>query len=179
MKLKYLQNLPAIGVSLDFETHRMQPGLKAPPGVVGAVSWFEEGPTIKGAVPGEDSESNLKIILDLFMEIAQDSNRVLIGANIAMFDILVAARELAKRGIDAMPVIYKMLDEGRVYDIQIAQALHDIANGHLGIDPRTNAPIINPETGIRGRYSLAYCTELLLDRKDAKQNAQTKSVRRI
>lgn len=174
MHLKHIQNLASNGISLDFETHRLQPGLKAPPAVVGSISWFEEGPAIKGALPGEDSESNLKIILDLFQEVAADSERVLIGANIAMFDLLVAARELAKRGIDIMPDMFKMLSEGRVFDIQIAQALHDIANGILGLDPRTNMHIINPETGVRGRYSLAYCTEILLDRKDAKQNAQYK-----
>lgn len=174
MLLKYLQNLPHNSISLDLETARLQPGLKAPPAVVGSISWFEEGPSIKGALPGDDSESNLNIILDLFQEIAADQNRVLIGANIAMFDLLVIARELQKKGVDAMPLIYKMLEEGRVMDIQIVQALHDIANGHLGIDPRTNSPIINPETGLRGRYSLAYLTDLLLDRKDAKANAKFK-----
>lgn len=174
MLLKHLQNLPEHGISMDTETHRIQPGIRAPQEVIGSVSWFEPGPTIKGELPGTDSESNKKIILDIFREIAADPNKVLVGANIAMFDLLVLAVDAAKQDIDLMPDIYKLLSEGRVYDIQIAQALNDIACGHLGTDPRTHAPIINPETGRRGRYSLAYCVDLLLDRKDAKVNAEFK-----
>lgn len=174
MLLKHIQNMAKFGVSMDTETHRIQPGLKAPPMVIGSVSWFEEGPTIKGLLPGEDSKTNKEIILQIFEDIANDPDRILIGANIAMYDLLVIAVEASKHGKDFMPLIYKLLSEGRVMDIQIAQALHDIAQGHLGYDPRTNAPIINPETGIRGRYSLAYCVELLLDRKNAKENAGNK-----
>jgi hypothetical protein len=142
--------------------------------VIGSVSWFESGPTIKGDLPGTDSKSNKEIIINIFREIAADPNKVLVGANIAMFDLLVLALEASKQGIDLMPDIYKLLSEGRVMDILIGQALNDIAYGHLGNDPRTGMHIINPETGVRGRYSLAYCTDLLLDRKDAKANAKYK-----
>lgn len=165
---KYLQALAENGIAIDTETHRFQPGLKAPPLVVGSASWFEPGPSIKGTLLPKDD------LVKLFIELLEDDTRVITGANIAMFDLLVIAREYAKRGIDLMPAIYKALHEGRIFDIQIAQALHDIANGNLGNDPRTNAPIINPETGIRGRYSLAYCVDLLLGRKDAKANADYK-----
>lgn len=168
MHLKHLQSLLEYGVALDTETHRLQPGLKAPPVVLGSASWFESGPAIKGTLLTKDE------LVKLFQEVIEDERKVLTGANIAMFDLLVIARLFAKRGVDIMPGIYKLLTEGRVYDIQIAQSLHDIAQGHLGKDPRTNSFIINPETGRRGRYSLAYCVDLLLDRKDAKANASFK-----
>lgn len=172
MLLKYLQTLPEFGVSVDTETDLIQKGLKAPPMVVGSASWFEEGPTIKGILPGTDSETNIKEFLQLFKEICLDERRVMVGANIAMFDLLVIAIEFAKHGEDVMPLIYKMLEQGRVYDIQIAQALHDIADGNLGLDPRTGMRIINPETKRPGRYSLAYCHDILTGRKDAKSNAK-------
>lgn len=174
MLLKHIQALAENGVSLDFETHRFQPGIKAPKGVCCALSWFEPGPTIKGILPGVDSKSNLDQIVTTSQELLQDETKVLVGANIAMFDLLVLAVEAQRRGIDLMPDLFKALEQGRVYDIQIAQALHDIANGILGIDPRTNGRIINPETGRPGRYSLPYCVDILLDRKDAKANAQFK-----
>jgi hypothetical protein len=168
MLLKYIQALAECGIAIDTETHRFQPGLKAPPIVVASASWFEPGPTIKGTLLSKDE------IVKLFIELLEDETRVITGANICMFDLLVIAREYAKRGTDLMPSIYKALDQGRIYDIQLAQALHDIANGHLGIDPRTNSNIINPETGRRGRYSLPYCVDILLDRRDAKANAKFK-----
>lgn len=174
MRLRYLQNLPEHGVSLDLETHRLQPGMKAPPAVVMSASWFEPGPNIRGYLPGVDSKSNLEESLKLFEELLDDDRKVIIGANFPQFDLLVLAREAAKRGKDLMPKIYKMLEEGRLFDIQIAQALNDVATGHLGLDPRTNSNIINPETGRRGRYSLPYCLDINLGRKDAKVNAQYK-----
>lgn len=174
MLLKYIQTLPENGISLDFETHRIQPGIRAPKGVCGSLSWFEPGPTFKGILPGVSSKDNLDQVVAACQELLRDETKIIVGANIAMFDLLVLALEAQRRGIDLMPDLYKALDEGRIYDIQLAQALHDIAQGHLGNDPRTNAPIINPETGRRGRYSLPYCVDILLDRKDAKSNAKYK-----
>lgn len=168
MELKYLQSIAEFGVAIDTETHRMQPGLKAPPLVVGSASWFEPGPNIKGMILSKDQ------LVTLFQELCDDENRIIVGANFAQFDLLVIAREFAKRKIDVMPSVYKLLEEGRLYDIQLAQALHDIAQGHLGNDPRTNSQIINPETGRRGRYSLPYCVDINLGRRDAKANAKYK-----
>lgn len=174
MKQKFIESLPDFGIAIDTETHLIQRALKAPPMVIGSWSKYVEGPSIVGFLPGTDPKSNRDEFLKLFEEIADDPHRVMTGANVAMFDLLVIAVEFARRNVDIMPKIYRMLSEGRVFDIQIAQSLHDIAQGHLGFDPRTNAPIVNPETGRRGRYSLAYCVDLLLDRKDAKKNAKAK-----
>lgn len=168
MNTRHLRNLAEHGISLDTETHRLQPGLKAPPIVIGSASWFENGPKVTGVLLQKNE------ILELFNELVTDEQRVLIGANIAMFDLLVIARLAAAKKIDLMPGIYKLLEQGRIYDIQLAQALHDIAGGHLGTDPRTGGPIINPETGKRGRYSLPYCVDINLGRKDAKANSKYK-----
>lgn len=174
MLQKYLNSLPEHGVSIDLETHRLQPGIKAPKAVVLSASWFEPGPKITGHIPGTDSKSNIEEGLKLFEELLADERKVIIGANFPQFDLLVLAVEAAKKGKDLMPQIYKMLEQGRLFDIQIAQALNDIATGHLGLDPRTNSRIINPETGRQGRYSLPYCVDINLGRKDAKANAQYK-----
>lgn len=168
MQKHYLDSIPEFGMAIDTETHRMQPGLKAPPLVVGSASWFEQGPKIQGTLLSKDQ------LVTLFEELCDDSRRVIVGANFPQFDTLVIAREYAKRKIDIMPKLYRLLEEGRLFDIQIAQALHDIAQGHLGNDPRTNQRIINPETGRQGRYSLPYVVDINLGRKDAKANSKYK-----
>src|SRR5688500_289644 len=111
MLLKYLMALAEYGIAIDTETHRMQPGLKAPPLVVGSASWLEYGPTVKGTLLTKDQ------LVELFQELVDDERRVVTGANFAMFDTLVIAREFAKRKIDIMPGLYKMLEEGRIFDI--------------------------------------------------------------
>jgi hypothetical protein len=69
-----------------------------------------------------------------------------------------------------MPWIFALLREERVFDIQIAEPLHAIANGHLGKDPRTGQQLKNPETGKMGSYSLTNCVDMVLGRLDAKAN---------
>ncbi len=151
------------GIAFDTETHLVQPGLLAPPIVCGSAGWWAHGPRIEGAILDKEQS------VELFVQTLEDPDAVLLTAN-GPYDLLVGANECAKRGIDAMPLIYNALDGGRVYDLQTAEALHAIANGHLGKDPRNGGPLINPETGRRGRYSLATCTDLVLGRKDAKEN---------
>jgi hypothetical protein len=85
------------------------------------------------------------------------------------FDLLVMAVRLGIVGVDAMPEIFRaLMDEQRMLDIQTTQMLDAIAEGCLGKDPRTGGPIVSPETGRRGGYSLSVCTDLVLGRTDAK-----------
>ncbi len=163
MRLERIKSLAAKGVALDTETHLVQAGLLAPPLVCGSVGWLTAGPRIEAMILDKQQT------LETFAQALEDPEVVLVGANIA-FDLLVLATELAKRGIDAMPAIFNCLAEQRVFDLQIAEALHAVACGHLGIDPRNGGPLKNPETGKRGRYSLAICTDLVLGRTDAKAN---------
>ncbi len=165
MKLPRLQSMREFGISFDTETHLLQAGLSTPPIVCGSAGWLDETGT---AIQGEllDKEQTL----ELFAIIMDDVQRVLVGANIA-YDLGCLAVAYAKKGIDIMPEIFRaLMDDERVFDLQHAQALDAIAHGYLGKDPRTGGPLINPETGRRGRYSLATCVDLVLGRTDAKAN---------
>ncbi len=170
MKPERLALIPTNGVAFDTETHRVQPGLAAPPLVCG--SWAS--PDGKAMLLDRDRA------LATFRVLLQDEGPdavTIIGANIA-YDMLVCAVEASRRGVDLMPEVFAAynggpdfdFNGGRVYDIQIAEALHGIALGLLGKDPRTGAPLVNPETGKRGRYSLAACVDIVLGRKNAKVN---------
>lgn len=172
MKLARLRSMLHTAVSFDLETHLTQPGLPAPPPVLGSIAMYQnEG--IVGELLGKRSASAA------FMAIVRDAARVLVGANI-QFDVLVQAVYQARLGVDIMPLVLEMYDagnravtgdvDGRVFDALIGLQLSDIAGGWLGTDPRTGKQIINPETGKRGRYSLAYVTSRLRGRDNAKIN---------
>jgi hypothetical protein len=158
MNIHRIQNLAASGVAFDCETHLVQPGLLAPPLVCGSVANQKD----RGLLDKNGA-------LEVFLRILKAPNATIIGANIA-YDMLVCAVELARRDVDAMPLIFNAYAEGRVYDIQIAEMLHAIAEGTLGRDPRTGGPLRDPVTGKPARYSLAVCVYLVLGRTDAKQN---------
>lgn len=150
-------------ISLDTETYRVQLGILAPKLVLGSASWLEPGPKIAGALLTRDQ------VLDAFLRALKHPDAILVGANIA-FDLLVIAAEFARRGIDIMPDIFAAFEAGRVYDLQVAEALHAIAEGTLNKDPRTGGGLKDPETGKQGRYSLSICVDLVLGRQDAKSN---------
>lgn len=162
MKLARIESLPACGMSYDSETHRIQPGLSAPPMVVGSIAALVDG-VIRGALL--DKRTALAQILALL----ENPAAIIIGANV-VFDLLVAAVEHARMGVDILPLIFAAYADHRIYDIQNTEALSAVAEGYLGKDPRTGAPLVNPETGRRGRYALATVVDLQLGRKDAKVN---------
>lgn len=150
------------GVAFDTETHLVQPGLLAPPLVCGSVAAVDQG-KLTGTLLDKAQAGHVAT------QILKTPELTLIGANIA-YDILVIAVDAARQGVDLMPAIFDAYDQGRIYDVQIAEALHGVAIGMLGMDPRTGHPLTNPETGRRGRYSLATCVEIVLGRKNAKEN---------
>jgi hypothetical protein len=148
--------------SFDLETHLTQDGLGAPPIVCGSSARF----SIDDA--GNDrTEGNIydrRNALLLFRQYAA-SDVIIAGANIAYdFGCIAAAFP------ELIDEIYKLFDECRVYDVQIAQALDAIAGGHLGIDPRDGIKIRNDKGKQTGRYSLHFCTDYMLGRSDAKNN---------
>lgn len=163
MRRERLDSLLTTLVSLDTETHRVQPGLLAPPVVLGSAAQYVPGQGIKGTLLDKPR------LRELFPKLLASDSIVIGGANIA-YDMLVLAVDAAKRGIDLMPLIFKAYEEGRVIDLQIWQALDAIANGTLGLDPRTRQPLRDPITNKMGRYSLAICTDLVLGRSNAKAN---------
>ena len=163
MKREFLATLARRAIAFDVETHLIQSGLLAPPLVLGSTAWVEEG-EIRTAIHGKEET------LAEFIRILSDPELVMVGANIA-FDLLVCAVEWARRGRDVMPLIFQALEEGRIYDVFIGEALGAIADGIRGKDWRTGSDMRDPITGLTSKYySLAIVTDLRLGRKDAKVN---------
>ncbi len=166
MLIDRLRTLATNGVSYDTETYLLRPGNLTPPLVLGSVAWFD-GQKIQGALLDKEQA------LELFAQVLDDVDKVICGANIA-FDLGVLVREFAKRGIDVLPYIFLALmgphtehmtgvHDGRIYDLQHAEALNAIGMGMLGKDPRNGSPL-------KGRYSLDTCVNLVLNRDNAKSN---------
>ncbi len=161
-------------ISFDTETHLIQPGLLAPPLVCGSIAeWRSTEGRVVGAFLSKDQARQA-------FETLLAGDYTIVGANIA-YDMLVMAYDAARRGIDIMPGIFGAYEAARVYDLQIAEALHGVALGMLGKDPRTSSdpssaqPLKDPETGKMGRYSLNICADLVLGRRDAKANDRFRS----
>ena len=133
-------------VAFDVETALIQPGNLAPPLVCGSFCPAGEDPVL---LSREDTLNRVRLYL-------QQEGVTLAGANIA-YDFGVIARE----DPSLLPLIFLAYEQGRVFDVQIAQALHAIAEGHLYKEPSTGKQI---------RYSLDNCVRLVLGRDDAKVN---------
>lgn len=149
--------------SFDFETHKIQPGLLAPPIVCGAwCSMFQE-PQLS------DKKTSVEVLRKYLL-----SDHVIVGANIA-YDLVCAAVEEP----DLLPLICDKLDHGEVFDVLLAQYLDSIYHGYLRdetgkkmlVDPRTGSAVKDPHTGkITNRYNLSVVTDLVLGRVNAKDN---------
>jgi DNA polymerase-1 len=161
--------------SLDLETYLIEGGLLTPRIVCGstcgpealdrsktASRWFMDRFVGIGAVhrgPGSAGELiHPKSAVLTYARTLLDSDRIIVGANVA-YDLACLAAE----DPDLLSLIFKAYGEGRVYDVQIAQALHAIAEGNLYADPVTGMPM-------HGRYSLETCVRFVLGREDAKDN---------
>ena len=106
-------------VAFDTETHKVQPGLKAPPIVCSSSARYGRTGELR-----REEES-----LDFFDELMK-SDATIVLAN-APFDFLVMAVEFARRRQrDIMPEIFELYESRRVYDVTIAQALDAI--GEIG-----------------------------------------------
>lgn len=145
-------------VALDTETHLIQPGLAAPPLVCGSVAGEDYDPAIL-------DRDAARVLFTRLLE----SDYIICGANIA-YDSIVMAVDAARRGIDLLPAIFAKYARGEFYDVQIAEALHAIAHGHLGRDPRDGTTLRGADGKPTGRYSLLNCVKLVLGREDAKYN---------
>lgn len=140
--------------AFDTETDLIQPGRAIPELVCASMS-----------EPGHDAEvvhnSDRALLIGSYRcYLVMD--QVVTGANIA-FDHAVMAHKFP----ELLPDIFAMYNSNQVYDVQIAQQLDAIANGHFGLDPKTGKPIKNKD-GKPGRYSLDFCVRQMLGRDDAK-----------
>ena len=150
-------------VAFDTETWVIVPGILAPPLVCGS-SAMDSGAELL-------DKDNTRAVFGAIM--ASDS-LVLVGANVA-YDVAVMLQDAAQRGKDWFPRVFSAYDpgssilhgkcSGRVFDVQIAEALRGIAEGTLGRDPHTDERL-----GRAGRYSLSSVCRILLGKDDAKEN---------
>lgn len=172
MKPERLASMVTNTISIDLETDLVQPGLVSPPIVLGSAAEMQNGQLV-GQILTKDQ------VCELFLAVLNNPQVVLCGANIA-YDNLCFAVDFAKRGVDIMPEIFAMYDpsmgivrgdcDGRVFEIQLAEPLHAIAQGHLGKHALSMETIVNKETGRPGRYSLDTVTFEVQGREDAKVN---------
>lgn len=149
---------PAKLVAFDCETHLIQPGLVAPPLVCGSIAALEDGAMRGQLLDCDGARSAFRHLLG--------GDWIIVGANIA-YDLLVLAVDAARRGEDLIADIFRAYDEGRVYDVQIAEALHAVGHGHLGFHP-DGQPLRDAKGKPTTRYSLDNCVKLVLGRSNAK-----------
>jgi DNA polymerase I len=116
---RHLQPVPSPVIrrvaAFDFECHLAQPGLAAPPIVCASIG------NERGAHLATKEEG-----LRWLSKQLQDPVAHIVGCNIA-FDLVVAA--VAEPTL--LPLIFKALDEDRIHDVAIREALIDIARGDL------------------------------------------------
>jgi hypothetical protein len=120
--------------AFDFETHCAQPGLAAPPVVIGSVA------NSRGAFLLSKEQAITWLRKHLLDPLAH-----IVGCNLA-FDLVCAAVEAE----DLLPLIFKALDEDRIHDVAIREALIDIARGDL---------VERGEEGIGIRYGMTLLGE--------------------
>lgn len=149
-------------VAFDTETHKITKTNLKPKMVLGSFASFTNG-SVNGILTNYDDT------MEAFAQLLDDGKSIITTAN-GSFDFAVMQHEFEKLGVDLWKEIFDLFEADRVFDILLAEALHAIANGHLGMDPRTKTKLINPETKRPGRYSLAVVTDLVMGRKDAKKN---------
>jgi hypothetical protein len=168
--------------SYDLETYVVQPGLLAPPIVCGSAATAEveqiklsedelarqahtNEPVVNYLVRAPGGELLTKEqALAAARAILSDEQVTLIGANIPYDFACLAAEDPS-----LLKLIFKAYAEGRVVDIQTAQALHAIAEGNLYMDPNTGRSLRNKK-GKQERYNVGVVVRLVRGREDAKEN---------
>lgn len=142
--------------SFDFETHKIQPGLLAPPIVcMSHAQRSDDGRILSDLLNGR----YLEVLEDL---LSRASSPVFVGANLAYdWGCALAVRP------ELLPLIWKAYEEGRVFDVLIAATLDAIYDGRLTDDGLFNS---RGKKIQKGRYSLESATEDYLGRVDAKKN---------
>lgn len=156
MKLPRLQAMLTNAMSFDTETERSQPGIAAPLLCCASVARWNPA---TGRPVGHLLDYTQA--LDVWLAAIADERITLVMAN-AVFDMLVMAVEAARaRKLDVMPLIFAAYEAGRVFDVSIAEALHHIALGCLGIDPMTRQETF---------YSLDDVHRMVTGKSNAKAN---------
>jgi hypothetical protein len=144
--------------SFDTETSKFSPGRLAPPIVCASASRVVDGKSVGQLFVGRDAA--IRAFLD-----AVDRGDTIATAYGA-YDLCVLAQEDSS----LLPIIFRLLDNGRVHCILAAETLNAIYYGTVGKDSNGDE-LRDPVTGeVKYRYSLEIVTHLLFGRVDAKQN---------
>ena len=153
-----LASLATWGVSFDCETHRIQPGLIAPPPVCGSLAQCANG-QIAGALIGKDAA------LDALIALLSDERLILVGQNSA-FDFLVMAVYAARSRRRS-----STRTSATASSTSGSPSSSTRPRGHLRPDPRTGADLRDPLTNKHEvGYRLSVLVDLVLNRTDAKVN---------
>ena len=147
MRPEALQRFPTDGYAFDTETWLTEPGIAAPNMVCASIYARDKGDIL-----------DKPAALEWFQWVLD--GRCMILAN-APYDMTVMIVHAAKLGINLIPDIFKAYREQRVFDVLLAEQLHALAEGHMGVMPQDRMPTY---------YSLEDVTYMVLGRKDAKAN---------
>jgi hypothetical protein len=148
----------------DSETDLFGPGNGAPPIVCGSVATVVDSRPVGRLVSSTE--------FCAWLRASFEAGNVVVFAN-ASYDLACAAETTRLAGEpDLLPVIFKALRDGLVYDVLTAEALNAIYHGHLFLRPsgqELRRPSKDGKPGeVSKRYSLEIVTELVLGRADAK-----------
>lgn len=166
MRADRLASLASRAFGYDTETWLSEPGVLAPRHVCAAISATDDSGMF--GVDGEllDREGAIAALEQLLA----DPTAVIVGAFLP-FDLLVIACALAVLGRDILPAIWRAVEEERLFDVLVGQALDDNAVGMLGMDQRTGGPLRHPTSNkTTSRQSLETVVDIVLGRIDAKVN---------
>lgn len=143
--------------AFDSETPKFGPGRMAPRIVCASVAQI-----VDGQIRGEliENQSRALAVLRSYLE----SGFIIVFAN-APYDLACAAQA----DPTLLPLIFRALREGRIFDILTAQSLDAIYYGHLGRNP-DGSELRKSSGAVTNRYSLEIVTNLVLGRADAKKN---------
>lgn len=148
-------------IAYDLETHLIQPGLQAPPIVVGSsASLALGGPNDPCDIRVGPPLFPARVAVDFLRTQVLETDVLLVGANI-FYDLACAQQSSLERGVDLMPLIFRKLERDQVWDVQLAEMLHAIGAGHLGYSVTGRQ--------LPGRYSLDVIVEEVTGRRDAKR----------
>ena len=126
-------------IAFDTETHLIQPGLRAPPLVVGSSAT---------ETPGSERLHTKDETRALFRTILEDPAQCLGGANIT-YDLCVMLAD----NPELTGLVFKAVEGGRVVDTHVLEALHDNGRGCMFKEPTTGAPFHRYNLAmLEGRY---------------------------
>lgn len=162
MLLDRLRDMARNAIALDLETHKFQPGLKAPPIVCAAVARMGPDGNIYATLVNREQ------LLQGIVGILKDPTITLVNSNIA-FDMVAILADFERihgkdAALEVCSLMFAAYDAGRIFDPILCERLHHIALGCLGADPNTGR-----EMG-HGDYNHDTMHYLVSGKRDAKKN---------